>query len=240
MRTLVDCLKCLCFIAAIFALVGAGLACLEIGRVSQSAAAATAEIRGVAQELRKTAISISEYAQHQTKQLMDPRNQKALDAGIQALAVFNGTGRLINREVIPRVMGVLDGLSNATASLDHAIQATDKSVNTELLPESKRLLSGTSEAISATRTAVDAASDQIVQAGHDIHAILADPALKSILAETNGIASHADSIAANLDESSKQMPLIAADIERIAATSSRFRKAILLSQILSALARAFF
>ena len=99
---------------------------------------------------------------------------------------------------------------------------------------------GTSDAISATRNTVDAASDQIIQAGKDIHAILADPALKSILSETNGIASHADSIAANLEESSKQMPLIAADIERIAATSSRYRKAILLSQILSAVARAFF
>lgn len=36
------------------------------------------------------------------------------------------------------------------------------------------------------------------------------------------------------------MPLIAADVERIAATSFSCRKAILLSQILCALARAFF
>ena len=64
--------------------------------------------------------------------------------------------------------------------------------------------------------------------------------MKSILAEANAIASHADGIAANLEGSSRQMPLIAADVERIAATSSRYRKAILLSQILSALARTFF
>ncbi len=64
--------------------------------------------------------------------------------------------------------------------------------------------------------------------------------LKSLLAQSNAIASHADAIAINLEESSKQMPLIAADVERIAATSSRYRKAILLSQILSALVRAFF
>jgi hypothetical protein len=240
MRTLIDCLKCLCLIAAIFALVGAGLAFREIGRVSQSATAAASEIRGVAQELRKTAAAVSEYAQHQTQQLMDPRNQKALDAGIQALAVFNGTGRLINREVLPRAMDVLDNLSNAAASLEKAIQSTDKSVNAELLPESKRLLSATSEAIAATKSTVDGASNQIIRTGNDIHAILTDPALKSILAETQGIASHADGIAANIEESSKQMPLIAADLERIAATSSRYRKAILLSQILSALARAFF
>jgi len=240
MKTLIPILKSICLLAAIFAVVEAGLAFRDISRVSRAAAVTVAEAGGAATELRKTATAVSEYAQHQTKQLMDPRNQKALDAGIQALAVFNGTGRLINREVIPRAMDVLDNLANATASLDRAIQSTDKSVNAELLPESRRLLSATSETISATKTTVDAASNQIVQAGNDIHAILADPALKSILTETNGIASHADGIAANLEKSSKQMPLIAADIERIAATSSRYRKAIVLSQILSALARAFF
>jgi hypothetical protein len=95
-------------------------------------------------------------------------------------------------------------------------------------------------AIAAARKSADAASEQLVRAGEDIHAILTDPALKSILAETSAIASHADGIAGNLENASKQMPLIAADLERIAATSSRYRKAILLSQILSALARAFF
>ncbi len=52
---------------------------------------------------------------------MDPRRQKTLDAGIQALAVFNGAGTLINREVMPRAMEVLDKHSKAMASLDRAI-----------------------------------------------------------------------------------------------------------------------
>jgi len=240
MKTITTILKSLCLLAATFALAEAGLAFREIAKVSRTASAAVTEAGGAAAELRKASTAVSEYAQRQTKQLMDARNQKALDAGIQALAVFNGTGRLINREVIPRAMEVLDNLSNATASLDRAIQSTDKSVNAELLPESQRLLQTTSEAISATKHTVDEASGRIVQAGNDIHAILADPALKSIIEETNAIATHADGIAANIEESSKQMPLITADIERIAATSSRYRKAILLSQILSALARAFF
>jgi hypothetical protein len=240
MNKLIAILKSLCLPAAIFALAEAGLAFREMAKLTKAAAVTVTEAGGAAAELRKTATAVSEYAQHQTKQLMNPRNQKALDAGLQALAVFNGTGRLINREVIPRAMGVLDNLSNATASLERAIQATDKSVNADLLPESRQLLSATSEAISATKSTVEATSSQIVQAGSDIHAILADPSIKSILAETNAIASHADGIAANLERASKQTPLIAADVERIAATSSRYRKAILLSQILSALARAFF
>jgi hypothetical protein len=240
MRIVTTTLKSLCLLAAIFALAEAGLAFRDIAKLTKAAAVTVTEAGGAAAELRKTAITVSEYAQHQTKQLMDPRNQKALDAGIQTLAVFNGTGRLINREVIPRAMGVLDNLSNAAASLDRAIQATDKSINADLLPESRQLLSATSEAITATKSTVEAASGKIMQTGSDIHAILADPALKSILAQTNAIATHAGAIAANVEESSKQMPLIAADMERIAETSSRYRKVILLSQILSALARAFF
>jgi prefoldin subunit 5 len=240
MKTIMTILKSLCLLAAIFALAEAGLASRDIAKLTKAAAVMVTEAVGAAIELRKTATAVSEYAQHQTKQLMDPRNQKALDAGIQAPAVFNGTGRLINREVIPRAMDVLDNLSNATASLDRAIQTTDKSVNADLLPESRRLLQTTSEAISVTKGTIDEASRQIAQTGSDIHAILADPALKSIVARIDAIATHADGITANIEESSKQMPLIAADIERIAATSSRYRKAILLSQIMSALARAFF
>lgn len=44
---------------------------------------------------------------------------------------------------------------------------------------------------------------------------------------------------ANSDASGK-MPLIASDIERIAATISHYHKAILSTQILFGLARAFF
>jgi hypothetical protein len=240
MKNIIPILKSLCLLAAIFALVEAGLALRDIAKLSKAASMTVTEAGSAATELRNTAAAVSEYAQHQTKQLMDARNRKALDAGIQALAVFNGTGRLINREVIPRAMEVLDNLSNAAISLNKAIQSTDRSVNGDLLPESKRLLTGTTGAVESTRKSVDEAMAQILQAGNDIHSILADPALKSILAETNAIASHADGIAGNLEDASKQMPLIAADLERIVATSSRYRKAILLSQILSALARAFF
>ncbi len=115
MKTVIPILKALCLLVGIFALVEAGLAFRDVARISRAASVTVTEASGAAVELRKTAAAVAEYAQHQTRQLMDPRNQKALDAGIQALAVFNGTGRLINREVIPRAMEVLDNLSNATA-----------------------------------------------------------------------------------------------------------------------------
>ena len=127
MKTLIDCLKALCLVAAVFVMVEAGRALRELRDLSHSASAVIAEASGAAAELRKAATSVSEYARYQTDRLHDPRNEKALEAGIQALAVLNGTGRLINRQVIPRTMAVLDSLSNATASLDRAIQATDRS-----------------------------------------------------------------------------------------------------------------
>jgi hypothetical protein len=184
-KRLADALKLAGRFAASLALVEAGLGFQEIGKVSREVPATAAEANGLAKEPRKAASAVFDYSRQQTKQFLDPRNRKALDAGLQALAVFNGTGRLINREVIPRAMTVPDNFSNATASLDRAIQATDKSVHADLLPESKRLLTGTAEAVVSAGRSADAASAQILRAGNDIHAILSNPALRSILTETN-------------------------------------------------------
>ncbi len=74
MNKLIAILKSLCRLAAIFALAEAGLAFREMAKLTKAAAVTVTEAGGAAAELRKTATAVSEYAQHQTKQLMDPRN----------------------------------------------------------------------------------------------------------------------------------------------------------------------
>ncbi len=59
MKACTDCLKCLCLLAAVFALVEAGLAFRDIGRASS---AAMETVDNVAKELGKTAAVVSEYA----------------------------------------------------------------------------------------------------------------------------------------------------------------------------------
>ena len=56
----------------------------ESGKTDESGRLMMTEAGGAAAELRKTATAVSEYAQHQTKQLMDPRNQKALDVDLSS------------------------------------------------------------------------------------------------------------------------------------------------------------
>lgn len=73
-----------------------------------------------------------DYSRVQLARLRDRCNSKAIDAAIQAAAVFNATGRLINTQLIPRGMLTLDGLAESAASLNRMIQATHLSLNLRL------------------------------------------------------------------------------------------------------------
>jgi len=88
LKTLLAILKSLCLLAAIVALAEADLAFREVAKLMEAAAVTVTEAGGTAAELRKTATAVSEYAQHQTKQLMDPRNHKALDAGGESFSML--------------------------------------------------------------------------------------------------------------------------------------------------------
>jgi uncharacterized protein YoxC len=61
--------------------------------------------------------TLADYARDESTLLRSPKNQAALDAAVQLGGVFNGSGRLLNTQVIPRAMKTLDGLTAETASL---------------------------------------------------------------------------------------------------------------------------
>ena len=192
-----------------------------------------AETKAAVSELRT-------YSREQLARLRDPRNSKAIDAAIQTAAVFNGTGRLINAQLIPRAMKTLDGLAESTASLNRMIQATDRSVNSEIAPAAVRSLQSSDAALRELSTALQEASGHANASLDDIHSILSDPAWAASLDSIQSATENVSGITAELEKASQQMPEIAQSINQIASTSSRYRRWILLSQIFSALARAFF
>jgi len=98
MARLLQSLKAFCLLAGVFALSAVGLSALRIEQ----------ETSGLVRDARVTLAMVSDYSREQIARLRDPKQQKALDAGIQTMAVFNGTGRLINTQVLPRAMRVLD------------------------------------------------------------------------------------------------------------------------------------
>ncbi|MBZ5497693.1 MAG: hypothetical protein LAP85_14925 [Acidobacteriia bacterium] len=207
---------------------------------------ALAKIDGTAAELQRTSKLVTDYVQKQKAVLESPRNQKALEAGWQMAAVLNGTARDINRLVVPRAMNTMDGLNAAIGSFDQSAQAltalvrnTDRSINESVLPnlaETARTLGVSMEAVTASvRTMATKGALSI----DEINALLADPHWLQILTNVAATSAHADTVAGHFEEASRLMPAIAASLDKIAATSSKYQKLLLLAQLLATIARAF-
>jgi hypothetical protein len=233
MRPINDTLKTLLFVAAVFALAELGLFFRDMRSAAKETTATMAEAKAAVSELR-------DYSREQLARLRDPRNSKAIDAAIQTAAVFNGTGRLINTQLIPRAMKTLDGLTESTASLNRMIQATDRSVNAEIAPEAVRSLQSSDQVLKELTVTLQEASGRANTSLDDIHNILSDPAWAASLNSIQSTTGNISGITAELEKASQQMPEIARSVNQIASTTSRYRRWILLSQIFSAVSRAFF
>jgi ABC-type transporter Mla subunit MlaD len=226
-------LKWILLVVSIFAIAEIGLLICDLRSTVKEASKTVQEARGAIADVRS-------YTAEQMKHLRDPRNAKAIDAAIQTAAMFNATGRLINRSVIPRINQNLDNLSESTASLNRLIANVDKSVNDEIAPELAGAIQSSDDSLKELSKMLSEASGRTNASLDDIHRILSDPAMTATLHELQSISEHVDGVAGEIEESSQQMPSIAASLEKIAKTSSKYQKFVLLSQILSAIGRTFF
>ena len=226
-------MKMLLLAAAVFTVWELGLFFRDMRSTAREASATMAEAKAAVSDLR-------DYSREQLARLRDPRNSKAIDAAIQTAAVFNGTGRLINTQLIPRAMRTLDGLGESTATLNRLIEETDRSINAEVVPEAVSSLQSADEALKELSIALQGASGRTNASLDDIHSILSDPAWAASLDSIQSATENVSGITAELENASREMPEITKSVNQIATTSSRYRRWILLSQILSAVARTFF
>ena len=185
MKPINDTLKILLLAAAVFALAELGLFFRDMRSAAKETTATMAEAKAAVSELR-------DYSREQLTRLRDPRNSKAIDAAIQTAAVFNGTGRLINTQLIPRAMKTLDGLAESTESLNRMIQETNQSLNAEIAPEAVSGLENLNKSLQEASGRANANLD-------DIHRLLSDPSLAqdqqemmAILQHTDGFMRHAE------------------------------------------------
>ncbi len=127
----------------------------------------------------------------------------------------------------------LDRLNASADALTALLTNTDSSFNGGLIPEA-------AESLDSIKEMTKEASDRANASLEDIHRLLSDPAWAASLASIQDTTEHISGISEELEEASRQMPGIAQSVNQIASTSSRYRRWILLSQIFSAVARAFF
>jgi hypothetical protein len=134
----------------------------------------------------------------------------------------------------------LDRLNASADALTALLANTDNSINGKLIPNAADSLDSVEALTKEASTDLSEASDRMNASLDDIHRLLSDPAWTASLASIQDATNHVSGIAMELEEASRQMPEIARSVNKISSTTSRYRRWILLSQIFSAMARAFF
>ena len=173
-------------------------------------------------------------------------NKKSLEAGIQLAAVANGTLRSVNRLIIPRVMKNLDSADELIRSSNLAavrvgdlVANTDHSLNASLLPEASRLVKNLGVTTESLNLAVNKLTDSGLMSLEEIRAIVSMPEWREAVKNTNAALAEVRGIVGDVNKATDELPSIAKSIERIATTSSRYQKVLLLVGILGTLAKAF-
>jgi hypothetical protein len=189
-------------------------------------------------------------------------NRKSLEAAYQVGAVFNGTGRLLNRSVLPRVMKNLDSADVLLATLNENAVTLNKTIaNLDTRVSGKegvldaaialiRGLESTAVTLGVTtRTAERMIQEIGTKSGmvlDEVWELAADPKLQQLLTNATITSGHIARTPEKVDASVESIrlamlnaPEIAESLSRIAKTSSKFAKITLLANILAVLSRAF-
>jgi hypothetical protein len=216
----------------------------------------TGELHGTLVTANGTVGDIAAYVHAEKMRIEDPKNQKAIDAAIQLGAVFNGSGRLLNKEVLPRLWSEIDALHAGTDNLALFVKHSDDSLNRQGVPflTPPGVLPAAAMTISkfgVTTDALNQAIDQVVSttgvARDEVLRKMNDPRFGELLDEAvalarktnatmdqvDGTMTEVHATAGNVETASEQLPDIAASLAKIAKTTSQFSKAYWLSRIIS-------
>jgi hypothetical protein len=213
----------------------------ELGILLYNAIKPAKEVAGniskTVSEVNQMITDVHAYTSSQIKNLES--QQRSINASIQAAAVFNGTGRLINKTTIPRVNKTLDSLTESLNSLNVMVKDTNIAVNTKLLPqmtETIKVYGVTAEKLNEAIFKISKETSLTIQ---EIRAIIASDEWKKILENISSVTEHMDGISENIEETTDKMPSMAALVEKMMKTTSKYQKALILSQIFSFILRAF-
>lgn len=203
--------------------------------------------------INKTSGSLAEYAALQTEMLSSPMNQKAIEHGIELGKVATETVVKINRSTVPKLNAALDGITGVeselritAANLGVFVSNTDHEVNQKLLPSITTLITSMNVLSVKFGTTIDELNDAIKMAANqtnksldEVYKLISDPKVMSILTSVDKTMQNVATTSASIDAAAKSAPGIAQSLEKIAATSSRYQKIVLISGIISTLIKAF-
>lgn len=209
----------------------------------------------IAPKFEATITRTSEYVDQQLDRFESEAYQKSLKAGLDTPAVFNASGRYLNRFILPAFLGTVQTANralatsdNAVARLDDLVRRSDVSLNDPqgLIPTATVLISSLNQValkfevtIGELSAAIKSASEKSGKSLDAIYALIADPKMQNILLHWDEMSASGAGILADVKMATEKAPSIAASLDSIAKTSSRYTKITLIANILSVLARAF-
>ena len=134
----------------------------------------------------------------------------------------------------------VDNLNATADSLRGLLSGTDKQLNGEVLPALAESIEKIGQSAENMTSKIGDVADKSGKNLDDLHSILASPEWKEILKSINGSAESLDASMREFNEAAKEAPSVAQSVEKMAKTSNKYHKALILAQIASLLGRIFF
>jgi hypothetical protein len=213
---------------------------LEVQATAGEVRELVSESRGVIAGVKKTADGMSAYSAEQMKVFSSTANKKSQQAAWDAAATLIKILRKVDQQTVPGINETIADLDSTAASLRAFVAHTDVSINQGLLPESTKTITKAGAGLDSLNVAIQQASERANASLDAIYALTSDPHSKLTLDELLAISRNIDNMTASFAEAAKQMPSIAASVEKMARTSSKLQKFVIASQIASALLRIWF
>lgn len=151
----------------------------------------------------------------------------------------------LDMETLPEMTGLLKDLRRDSDSVRVLVDGLNTRINDELLTEATKAVVNLSEVAVGLKLTADETNKAIVRIANeggmtlgDIRSILTMNEIRDAIKNIEMTTRSVDGTARNVEQASAQLPSIAASVERIAQTSSRYQKALLFVQLLATVARA--
>jgi hypothetical protein len=187
--------------------------------------------------------TVKDYVQFQTGQLRSDRYQRMIEASFETPAIFNASGRTLNRQILPAARDELRALGVTTTTLtsliatikDQTVPAANASLN-----ELAGTLHGLSDleakvglTVSDTNELIGEVSKQTGLTGEDVRKRLEDPRLDAVLENLASTTGHMNGIVANGEKASEKWPEITEAINKASQATAKASKFYWVARIVS-------
>mgnify|MGYP001438156846 CR=1 FL=1 len=134
----------------------------------------------------------------------------------------------------------LNNINRAVESLDTLVKNTDDQVNAHLLPATEQTLNEAKKSLTLLGESVSIIGSGSQTTLEDLHNLLGNEEWQKALKNMSTVTSSAALASEQIAEASRQLPLIANSMEKIAKTTSKWQKFLIPISLVSLIWRTFF